>query len=295
MGRLFVTLQYLLPHHLLGRIIYFFMRIRVRWIKNLTIGSFARIYRPQMSDAVEPDPLSYQTFNAFFTRALKVDARPSDPDPQRIVSPCDGTLSVAGMLTAGRLVQAKHHDYTVQALLAGNARYAQMLAGGQYATIYLAPYNYHRLHMPAAGRLLGAWYVPGRVFSVNSATVARVPGLFARNERVVCALEGPSGPFVLVLVGALFVGSMATVWHDEITPWRRPGSRTPSQPIELLPTHRAHDMLARGEEFARFNMGSTIVMLFPPATVEWDLALQPELRLAVGLGMGSLTTPPASR
>ncbi|HEX4376254.1 MAG TPA: archaetidylserine decarboxylase [Steroidobacteraceae bacterium] len=295
MGRLFVILQYLLPHHLLGRIIYFFMRIRVRWIKNLTIGGFARVYRPAMSDAIEPDPLAYPTFNAFFTRALKADARPLDPDPQRIVSPCDGTLSVAGVLAEGRLVQAKNHDYTIEALLAGNARYTQLLSGGQYATIYLAPYNYHRLHMPAAGRLLGAWYVPGRVFSVNTATVARVPGLFARNERVVCVLEGSAGPFVLVLVGALFVGSMATVWHDEITPWRRTGRRRSSQPIELRASHRAHDTLARGEEFARFNMGSTIVMLFPPATVEWDLALQPELRVSVGQGLGSCMAAPASR
>jgi phosphatidylserine decarboxylase len=292
MSRLFVILQYLLPHHLLCRLMYAFMRIRVPWIKNLTIGWFARVYQPVMTDAVEPDPKRYEHFNAFFTRALRPEARPVDPDPQRIVSPCDGTLSVAGTLTAGRLLQAKNHDYSIDALLAGNPHYSQLLTEGQYATVYLAPYNYHRLHLPAAGRLLSAWYVPGRVFSVNAATVARVPNLFARNERVVCVLDGQAGPFVLVLVGALFVGSMSTVWHGDITPWRRSGTRVPARPVELQPLNRARDTLARGEEFARFNMGSTIVMLFPPAAMEWDTMLQPQMRLAVGKGLGSFVAPP---
>jgi len=291
MARLFVLLQYLLPHHLLCRVVYAVTRIRVRWVRNLLIGAFVRVYRPHMADAIEPDPKRYDSFNSFFTRALKADARPVDPEPGRIVSPCDGTLSYAGALTAGRLVQAKHHDYTLQALLAGNAHYSQLLTEGQYATIYLAPYNYHRLHMPAAGRLLSAWYVPGRLFSVNSKTVDRVPNLFARNERVVCVLDGPSGPYVLILVGALFVGSMSTVWHGEITPWRGDGG-VPPHPAELVAVHRAQDTLERGEEFARFNMGSTVLMLFPAASMEWDTALQPELRVAVGKGLGSYTTPP---
>jgi phosphatidylserine decarboxylase len=293
MNRLFVTLQYLLPHHLLCRLIYSLTRVRTRWFKNLLIGTFMRGFRPQMNDAEEPDPRSYETFNAFFTRALKANARPIDPQPDRIVSPCDGTLSIAGALEADRMVQAKGHRFGLNALLAADAPLADQLRNGRYATIYLAPYNYHRLHMPLSGKLRSAWHVPGRVFSVNSATVTRVPGLFARNERVVCVFDGELGPFVLVLVGALFVGSMATVWHGEVTPWRGPARAAGPAPgtHSLDPEPGTQPWRARGAEFARFNMGSTIVMLLPPGMGEWDSTLSAGTRVVVGQGMGSLMAP----
>lgn len=290
MSRLFVTLQHLLPHHLLCRMIYALMRVRTRWLKNLLIGGFVRVYRPAMSDAVEPDPRRYETFNAFFTRALRADARPIDPDPRRVVSPCDGTLSVADSLLEDRLLQAKGHYYTVQALLAAQKRVTDSFNAGLYTTIYLAPYNYHRLHMPLSGRLRDAWYVPGRLFSVNSATVNRVPGLFARNERIICLFDGEHSPFVLVLVGALFVGSMSTVWHGEITPWRGMLPRSRATPIKLRGMAGTDPWLERGAEFARFNMGSTIVMMLPPGTARWDPALQPGQPLAVGQAMGWIDT-----
>jgi phosphatidylserine decarboxylase len=289
MSRLFVTLQYLLPHHLLCGLMYALTRMRARPIKNLLISGFCRLYRPNMSDALEPDPLRYESFNAFFTRALKLDARPRDPDPKRIVSPCDGTLSVAGSLREGLMLQAKGHYYSLDALLAETSDLNLSLRDGRYATIYLAPYNYHRLHMPVPGRLRAAWHVPGRIFSVNAATVARVPGLFARNERVICVFDGDAGSFVLVLVGALFVGSMSTIWHGDITPWRRPGAAAgPTAIHRLSPSGSAHLSQPRGAEFARFNMGSTIVMLLPASMTSWDLALAPGMPLAVGQGMGLL-------
>jgi phosphatidylserine decarboxylase len=289
MSRLFVTLQYLLPHHLLCRLVYWLTRVRLSPIKNLLIRVFVRLYRPRMSDAVEPDPLRYESFNAFFTRALKPDARPIDPQPRRLISPCDGTLSIAGTLAAGRMLQAKGHDYTLEALLAAQPDEGSSLQGGRYATIYLAPYNYHRLHMPLSGRLRAAWHVPGRVFSVNAATVARVPNLFARNERVVMLFDGESAPFVVVLVGALFVGSIGTVWHGEVTPWR---PHSPAAALEhgihrLTPLEDTQPWRPRGAEFARFNMGSTIVMLFPPGSAEWDPTLHPGMSVAVGQGLGS--------
>jgi phosphatidylserine decarboxylase len=290
-SRLFVTLQYLLPHHLLCRLMYALARVRVRPFKNALIGAFCRLYRPQMSDALEPDPRRYQSFNAFFTRALKSDARPLDADPHRILCPCDGTLSIADTLSDGRMLQAKGRWYTPEALLAAPLECAEALREARYATIYLAPYNYHRLHMPLSGRLRAAWHVPGRVFSVNARTVARVPQLFARNERVVCVFEGERGPFVVVLVGALFVGSMSTLWHGDITPWRGPARRASDPPgiHQLLPQRGVDPWLARGAEFGRFNMGSTIVMLLPAAMAAWDATLAAGARVAVGQGLGQLT------
>jgi len=279
----FVLLQYLLPHHLLCRLVYVLSRSEWRWLKNLLIGAFMRGYAPQMADALEPSPLRYRSFNAFFTRALRADARPADPDPRRIVAPCDGTLSIADSSRGNELLQAKSHRYTLQALLAAEFEWAARLAGGLYATVYLAPYNYHRVHMPLPGRLSAAWHVPGRLFSVNAATVARVPRLFARNERVICAFEGESGPFVVVLVGALFVGSMSTIWHGEVTP-----AAAASGPRRLKASTGADAWQPRGAELGRFNMGSTVLVLLPPGAARWDAALRPGLPLRMGQGLGTL-------
>jgi phosphatidylserine decarboxylase len=288
MSALFVRLQYLLPHHLLCRIAYALTRARAPWLKNLLIDAFMRGYQPYMGDALEPEPRRYSSFNAFFTRALRPEARPIDPDPLRVVAPCDGTLSVAGALAGEELLQAKGHAFTLGSLLGDDANWVKVLHGGAYATFYLAPFNYHRVHMPLAGRLTAAWHVPGRLFSVNSATVARVPGLFARNERIVCAFAGDRGPFAVVLVGALFVGSMSTVWHGEITPWRSKGR--PLRGVHpLQPTGTADLSQPRGAELGRFNMGSTVLLLLPPGLARWDAGLAPGAALAVGQGLGTLT------
>ena len=286
MSGLFVRLQYLLPHHLLCRLVYALTRSRVPWLKNFLITAFMRGYRPPMAEALEADPRRYPSFNAFFTRGLRPQARPIDPDPLRVVSPCDGTLSLAGALQANQLLQAKGHRYSLEALLGEDAVWAPRLRGGLYATLYLAPFNYHRVHMPLAGRLQAAWHIPGRLFSVNSASVARIPDLFARNERIVCAFEGEYAPFVVVLVGALFVGSMSTVWHGEITPWRAaPGARGRHR----LEAHGAADLWqARGAELGLFNMGSTVLLLLPPGLARWDPDLKAGASVAVGQGLGSV-------
>jgi phosphatidylserine decarboxylase len=293
MGAVFVRLQYLLPHHLLCRIAYGLTRSRILWLKNFLIAAFMRAYQPRMSEALEPEPLRYPSFNAFFTRALRADARPIDSDPLRLVSPCDATLSIASDLQGDQLLQAKGHRYSLEALLGDDALWAPALRQGLYATLYLAPSNYHRVHMPLAGRLTAAWHVAGRLFSVNSATVARVPGLFARNERVVCAFDGEHGVFVVVLVGALFVGSMSTVWHGEITPWR--GAPGQARGIHRLqPRSAAALWQPRGAELGRFNMGSTVLLLLPPGRARWDQSLRPGAAVAVGQALGSLIAPAGS-
>jgi len=258
--RFFVGLQHLLPQHALTSAVYSLARNRTPRIKNALITAFVRHFKPDMSEAAEPDALAYASFNEFFTRPLRPQARPIDPDPQVLVSPVDGNISQIGTLQSSRLLQAKGIYYALDTLLDGRHDEAALFAGGLFATLYLAPFNYHRIHMPLAGRLRAAWYVPGDLFSVNATTAASVAGLFARNERVVCIFENGPLVFGLVLVGALFVGSMETIWHGQITP------RRPRVPLDLA---AAEMPLPRGGEMGRFNMGSTVILLLPPGVAQW--------------------------
>ena len=284
-ARLFVGLQYLLPQHLLSRAVHALARSRLAWLKNALIDNFLVNYRPDMSEAAEPDPRKYDSFNAFFTRALRADARPVDAGPAVLVSPVDGTVSQLGTLDGSWLVQAKGLSYTLEALLDEAApAWAPVFRGGAFATLYLAPHNYHRIHMPLDGTLQAAWYVPGQLFSVNAVTASQVPGLFARNERLVCVFADGTLSFALILVGALFVGSISTVWHGEVTP-RRPRQRT-----ELpLDASRAGLTLARGAELGRFNMGSTVILLLPAQRAEWLAPLAPGSSVWVGQAIARLT------
>jgi phosphatidylserine decarboxylase len=276
-SRLFVATQYLLPQHYLSRVVHRLTRSRSPAVKNALIRSFMRGFSPNMSDALQPDPCSYGSFNEFFTRALQPGARRID-DSDVLVSPVDGAVSQIGRLDGARLLQAKGHSYSLEALLGcAPAGWAARFSGGCFATLYLAPFNYHRIHMPLAGTLRAAWYVPGKLFSVNAVTAAAVPGLFARNERVVCIFEDGPRIFALVLVGALFVGSMATVWHGEITP------RSPRKPLQLpLEAARAPLHLPKGAEMGRFNMGSTVILITPPGMVEWLPDIHPRDSICVG-------------
>jgi phosphatidylserine decarboxylase len=262
--RLFVAMQHALPQHFLSRIVLRATRIRFRPFKNLLIRSFVRSFKPKMSEAAQPNPLQYESFNAFFTRALNHGARPIDIDPTMLVSPVDGAVSQIGRLDGSKIIQAKGHDYTLEALLDGAPQWAERFKGGNFATLYLAPFNYHRIHMPIAGTLRAAWYVPGDLFSVNTVTAAAVPGLFARNERVVCVFEDGARVFAMVLVGALFVGSISTVWHGDVAP-RRPRTRV-DLPLESL---RASLKLNKGAEMGQFNMGSTVILLTAPDMLDW--------------------------
>ena len=283
-ARLFVALQYLLPQHFISRLAYRITRSRVPLVKNALIRSFVGNFHPDMSEAEQPDPLQYESFNAFFTRALRPQARPYDPDPAVLVSPVDGTVSQIGRLDGSWLVQAKGHAYTLESLLAADLSWAARFRGGAFATLYLAPFNYHRVHMPLRGALRAAWYVPGQLFSVNATTAAGVPGVFARNERVVCVFAHEALTFAVVLVGALLVGSIATVWHGEVTPRAVRGCAD----LPLDAGGAALD-LEKGAELGRFNMGSTVILLLPPGSSEWLPGLAPGSSVRVGQALARLT------
>jgi phosphatidylserine decarboxylase len=277
-GRLFVWLQYILPQHGISRLVLAATRVRTHWFKNALIRGFLKLYDIDMRDAVQGDPLRYPSFNEFFTRALRAETRPIAPDARAIVSPVDGTISECGDIEGGSLLQAKGKRYALADLLAGQT-WAPRFAGGSFATIYLAPYNYHRIHMPLRGRLEGTWFVPGRLFSVNALTARFVPRLFARNERIVTLFDGDAGAFALVLVGALNVGSMATVWAGDITPAaRRVVTQLPPQTLTL----------DKGEELGRFNMGSTVILLFEPQRVRWLAGLQAGVAVRLGQTIGTV-------
>ena len=282
-GRAFVALQHLLPQHGISRLVLAATRSRSPAFKNALIKLFVKGFRPDMADAVLTDPTAYESFNDFFTRALREGTRPVDADPRAIVSPVDGTVSEAGPLTEDKLLQAKGHHYTLRALLAGKPAWERSFAGGSFATIYLAPYNYHRIHMALPGELRESLYVPGRLFSVNRTTAQLVPGLFARNERVFCGFDAGGMPWGILLIGALNVGSMATVWHGDVTP-RKHREVTALPVTDVL----APIALAKGDEMARFNMGSTVILLFPPGAARWNESLVAGRTLRMGERIGTL-------
>jgi phosphatidylserine decarboxylase len=270
-----VWLQHLLPHGLLARIVYRAARTRRPWIKRPLTRWFAAQYGVDIAEAEERDLDRYPTFNAFFTRHLTAGARPIAGDESTVVSPVDGRLTEFGEAQSGQLIQAKGFDYALEELVGEGPFPAESFARGSYATIYLAPHDYHRVHMPLAGSLVATRYIPGRRFSVNAATTCGIRNLFCRNERVVCWFETGRGPMVLVLVGALNVSSISTVNRGEIA------SGPPRYWLEEPPVE-----LRKGEEIAAFNLGSTVVVLFPDGAVRWrdGLAAGEELRLGRELG-----------
>jgi phosphatidylserine decarboxylase len=276
--RLFVWFQYVLPQHALSRLILRATRIRTPWFKNLLVRGFLELFSIDMRDAVQSDPFAYGSFNEFFTRALKPGTRAVASDPHAIACPVDGTISEAGEIDGDALIQAKARYYTLMELLAAQG-WAKNFAGGSFATIYLAPYNYHRVHMPVRGNLVETVYVPGRLFSVNAVTASRVPRLFARNERVLTLFDTAFGQDAVVLVGALNVGSMATVWAGDITPAaRRRITRLPAQQV----------VLDKGEELGRFNMGSTVILLFQKDRARISADVRAGTLVKLGQSLGSL-------
>jgi phosphatidylserine decarboxylase len=278
----FVALQYLLPKQLLTSAAGAFARAELGGATTAAIRWFATRYGVNLAEAEHADPAAYRSFNEFFTRPLRTGARPLAAADY--LCPVDGAVSVVGALDGDRLVQAKGHTYTTTALLGGDAERAGQFIGGSFATIYLSPRDYHRIHMPVAGRLTRMVHVPGALFSVNPETVRGVPGLFARNERVVCHFETAFGPFVLVLVGATIVGSMATAWHGVVNP-PRPGIVR----VWDYPSVGAGAVaLAQGDEMGRFLLGSTVVMLFPKPGVRFGADWQPGRPTRMGEAMASV-------
>jgi len=274
--RLKVLPQYLLPKRALT--VYAGWRASRRWGARTTklIRWFIDKYGVDMGEAANPDPASYASFNEFFTRALKPGARPQARAD--LVCPVDGAISQFGAIRRDQILQAKGHDYSTTALVGGDAALAARFDDGHFATLYLSPRDYHRIHMPCDGRLLRMIHVPGELFSVNPATARGVPGLFARNERVVCVFESARGPFVLALVGATIVGSMATVWHGVVNPPR--SSRLREWRYDDRPI-----VLKQGDEMGRFLLGSTVVMLFPASPLRFNPEWAPARTIRLGEAM----------
>jgi phosphatidylserine decarboxylase len=278
--RVYVGMQYLLPHHLVAGLMYRATRVRWAPLRELVIRRFVGHFGVDLSEVPPPAGGAYPHFNAFFTRPLVPGARPIAGPGSAIACPSDGTLSQFGTIADGRIFQAKGHDFSLLELLGGDAARAAPFEGGHFATIYLSPRDYHRVHMPLGGDLTEMVHVPGRLFSVNPVTTRLVPRLFARNERLLCLFETDAGPMALVLVGAIFVGGIETVWAGEITPRKGP----------LAPVgYRAGDVrLEKGAEMGRFNMGSTVVLVFPPGKVRWDEGLSPGQKVRMGQRLGTL-------
>jgi len=278
--RLSVLVQYLLPHRALSRLVYWATRRTWRPWKNFLIGRVVKAYAVDMSQAEQTDAFAFASFNAFFTRALKSGARPLPADANAIACPADGRVSQFGLIRDDRIFQAKGQDFSAAELL-GDETAASPFANGNFITVYLSPRDYHRVHMPLAGSLRETLHIPGRLFSVAPFAVEAVPRLFARNERLVCHFEGESGPFAVIMVGAMLVSGVETVWSGvEIPPysnsivrrdWRGKGIR-----------------LDRGAELGRFNMGSTVIVLLPAGTTALDKGLSAQLPVLMGQSIGRI-------
>ncbi|HET8700962.1 MAG TPA: archaetidylserine decarboxylase [Nitrococcus sp.] len=270
---------YPLPQHAISRIVLWATRLRnSRW-KNALIRWFVRTYHVDLAEASETDPAAYPDFNSFFTRALRPGARPLPEDAAMVICPADGTISEIGRLDGAYLLQAKGYRFSVDGLLGGDAELAARFHGGHFVTVYLSPRDYHRVHMPVTGELQSMIHIPGRLFSVAPHTVRTVPRLFSRNERVVSLFDTEDGPLAVILVGAICVASIETVWAGVVTPPR--GRR-----LRRWDYSAPHQRLARGAELGRFNMGSTVIVLFGSDRVTWrdDLHAGQPIRMGTALG-----------
>lgn len=286
MSKFFIRLQHALPHHAVSRLAGRFASSEVPWIKDRLIRRFIAAYHVDMDQAARPVE-AYSNFNDFFTRELKEGARPlADADTQ-VLCPADGAISQIGRISAGRIFQAKGREFTATQLLGGDPVIAERFAGGSFVTIYLSPKDYHRVHMPAAGELLASVYVPGDLFSVNQVTAENVDGLFARNERLACLFDGPHGHFASVMVGAMIVAGIETVWGGREEAHK-------SQPRHRSFADGAH-CLAAGDEMGRFFLGSTVVLLCEPDTLEWDTSLKAGDNVRMGQSLGRWLQPKAAQ
>ncbi|WP_038912050.1 archaetidylserine decarboxylase [Dickeya dadantii] len=264
LDRIKIALQHLLPKVWLTQLAGWGADRQAGMLTKLVIDLFARIYKVNMQEAQQPDTASYHSFNDFFVRPLKPGIRPVDPLPNRLVFPADGAISQLGAIDDDRILQAKQHDYTLEALLAGNYIISDLFRDGLFVTTYLSPRDYHRVHMPCDGILRDMIYVPGDLFSVNPLTAANVPNLFARNERVICLFDTPFGPMVQILVGATIVGSIETVWAGVVTPPREGIIKRWAYPME----GEGAVILEKGDEMGRFKLGSTVINLFAKDRVQ---------------------------
>ena len=258
--------QYILPHHFLSKLMSKFTHSEIKPWKNLMINQIIKFYGVNMSEAKEQDINNFTSFNHFFTRELKSDVRPVINDENSIACPADGAVSQAGLIEKGKIFQAKGKSFSTVDLLGGDEARAKPFENGNFTTIYLSPKDYHRLHMPVTGTLTEMIHIPGRLFSVNNATANSVNGLFARNERVACLFDTEFGPMALILVGAIFVSSIETTWHGVVTP-------PTISSVQNWTYTENETVIAKGKEMGRFNMGSTIIVLFAKDNINWNADL----------------------
>lgn len=271
---LFVALQRMLPKHGLSRVIAKLAESKRPWLKNKLISAAIKAFDINMAEAATEDLDAYANFNAFFTRELKAGVRPIDTSKTSLISPADGAISQAGQISKNRILQAKGIDYSVSRLV-GNSTQALTYENGSFATIYLSPKDYHRVHMPISGKLLSSRYIPGELFSVNDQTAQALPGLFARNERLVCEFESTEcGHFSLIFVGAMLVAGIETIWSG----FEQPG------PGAVRETDYSEDTFhfAKGDEIGRFKFGSTVILLFPQQSIEWSDNIKPSATVKMG-------------
>ena len=282
-SRLFLLLQKILPRLALTAFVFRLARIRTTSIKNFFIRQFVNFYKVDVEEVKQSVPDDFATFNDFFIRELVAGARPIDAAGESIVSPADGTVSAAGKIDRDRIFQAKGLHYTLTDLLATDIDDAEKYVDGAFATIYLSPSNYHRVHSPLAGEIVAARYVPGDLFSVNEATVSYLPNLFTRNERLVCHMETDIGPIVIILVGALNVGSISTRWSGDLRP-RKKGV------VENIDIKLQGEVtrLEKGDLMGWFNMGSTVIVLLPPASSAGFSILASGTKVKMGQAIGSM-------
>ena len=270
-----ITLQYLFPQHLVSIAAGKLAEVRVNWVKNLFIEKFAKAYQIDMSNACEPELTNYACFNDFFTRAITPESRPIDSSEESFCSPVDGAMSQFGRIEEGRIIQAKGHQYSALELLGGDIERAKPFENGEFCTIYLAPSDYHRIHMPCAGTLTAMSHVPGKLFSVNPLTAENVPELFARNERVISYFDTKFGKLALVSVGATIVGSIETVWAGNITPPSR-------KKIKSWQYDDRSIQLEKGQEMGRFKLGSTVILLMEKANWKWHESVDLQQKVQLG-------------
>lgn len=281
-GKLFVALQFILPQHTLSRAAGWLANCQQPWLKNAMIKWFIRRYKVDMSEALEPNPKNYAHFNSFFIRKLRLNARPIVNGPNALACPVDGFISQAGEIDNDQIFQAKGHRYSLQQLLGGTQDSVETFRHGQFATLYLAPANYHRIHMPLDGKLKAMWHIPGKLFSVNQTTTQEVQGLFARNERVITLFETDYGPMILVLVGAMIVASINTVWAGEITPPAKNSS------VSHWDYTDQNIHLKRGDEMGYFKLGSTVIALFANPQLQWEKTLTADTPIKMGQLLATL-------
>lgn len=282
--KLQVAAQYCIPQHKLSRLTGWFASIHAGMLTTMMIRAFIKRYHVNMTEALNSDPTSYKTFNAFFTRALKPGMRPISQEVDSLIHPVDGAVSQLGTINHNLIVQAKNHDYSTTALLGGDDLLAQEFSDGQFATIYLSPSDYHRIHMPVEGTLRQMIFVPGDLFSVNPLTASHVPNLFARNERVVAVFDTKIGPMAMILVGATIVASIETVWAGTISPPR--GKR-----VTRWDYQQQGITLNKGDEMGRFKLGSTVILLFGKEAIAFQESLIPKTPTRMGEVMATKKNP----